>query len=52
MIGRNSESCLLSTQLTVTANVRNVVLLKLGRSDTCDAENSATMALSGISLHP
>ena len=36
----NAESCLFSTQLTVTANVRNVPLLKLGRSDTCDAENS------------
>ena len=48
----NAESCLFSTQLTVTANVRNVALLKLGRSDTCDAENSATIALSGLSLHP
>ena len=48
----NAESCLFSTQLTVTANVRNVALLKLGTSDTCDAENSATIALSGLSLHP
>ena len=51
----NAESCLFSTQLTVTANVRNVTLLKFGRSDTCDAENSATIALPGLShrsLHP
>ena len=41
----NAESCLFSTQLTVTANVRNVALLKCGRSNTCDAEDSATIAL-------